>query len=244
MSIMGEQCLYQVVVEAAKFLFDGGSYTLPEKVDLANWILAHQNRYRGFIFYPSQSDRESGIRLFSGEKPKAKFLVDNVVELETLRILALLQPDAPEVLQVLQDANHRLFQLCFANGCIVGECAHASIAFLRYLIAHATNPSAPKFRRTLDILKQKRSGDGKWRGFPFFFTLLWLTELPDNLAEDELSYTFGYCDQLFATLRLTRDGTDLLRKKIVQRVLTRTPKTQFHRMQKPEGVVLSLTPQN
>jgi len=59
--------------------------------------------------------------LFSGEKPRAKFLTNNVVELETLRLLALLAPDEPRVQQIFQQANERLLPLCFANGCTVGE---------------------------------------------------------------------------------------------------------------------------
>jgi hypothetical protein len=219
MNITDEGILYKTITNAAMFLFNGGSYTPSENVILTRWILSHQNRYKGFIFYPTQADRENGIRLFSGEKPKTNFLADNAVELETLRILALIQPEAPEVQQVLQKAYERLFRLCFANGCTQGECAHASIAFMRYLTAYNVNGSSDKFGQTLEILKQKRSGDGKWHDFPFFFTLLWLTDLPYSFAYDELSYSHDHCKRLLVKKQPAREQIDLVKEMILQKAL-------------------------
>ena len=219
MNITDEGNLYKTITNAAMFLFNGGSYTPSENVILTRWILAHQNRYKGFIFYPTQVDRENGIRLFSGEKPKTKFLADNAVELETLRILALIQPEALEVQQILQKANERLFRLCFANGCTQGECAHASIAFRRYLIAYDVEGSSDMFRQTLEGIKQKRSGDGKWHDFPFFFTLLWLTDLPYSFAYDELSYSQDYCKRLLVKKQPAREQIDLVKEMILQKAL-------------------------
>ena len=219
MNITDEGNLFKTITNAAMFLFNGGSYTPSENVILTRWILSHQNRYKGFIFYPTQVDRENGIRLFSGEKPKTKFLADNAVELETLRILALIQPEALEVQQILQKANERLFRLCFANGCIQGECAHASIAFMRYLTAYNVNGSSDKFGQTLEILKQKRSGDGKWHDFPFFFTRLWLTDLPYSFAYDELSYSHDHCKRLLVKKQPAREQIDLVKEMILQKAL-------------------------
>jgi hypothetical protein len=219
MNITDKGNLYKTITNAAMFLFNGGSYTPSENVILTRWILSHQNRYKGFIFYPTQADRENGIRLFSGEKPKTKFLADNAVELETLRILALIQPEALEVQQVLQKANERLFRLCFANGCTQGECAHAFIAFMRYLTAYNVNGSSDKFGQTLKVLKRKRNGDGKWHDFPFFFTLLWLTDLPYSFAYDELSYSHDHCKRLLVKKQPAREQTDLVKEKILQKAL-------------------------
>lgn len=219
MNITDEGNLYKTITNAAMFLFNGSSYTPSENMLLTRWILAHQNRYKGFIFYPTQADRENGIRLFSGEKPKTKFLANNLVELETLRTLALIQPEAPEVQQVLQKANKRLFRVCFANGCTQGECAHASLAFMRYLTVYNVNGSTNKFGQTLEVLKQKRSDEGKWHGFPFFFTLLWLTELPYSFAYDELSYAHDHCKRLLVKKQLPREQIDLVKEKILQKAV-------------------------
>ena len=219
MNVISEKSLYKTVTNAELFLFEGGSLSLPEKIQLANWILGHQNREKKFIFYPTTADRDAGVRLFSGEKIKAKFLADNTVELETLRLLALLRPEMPEVQQLFWEANQRLFPICFANGCTVGECRHASIAVMRYLTASDFSGSADRLERTLGILKQHRDGDGKWKAFPFYFTLLWLTELPNDFARDELAYTRPHCEKLLTKGLQDDDPGTPLRRKILQRVI-------------------------
>lgn len=219
MNVISEKSLYKTVTDAALFLFDRGSFSSPEKIRLVNWILSHQNREKKFIFYPTAADRDTGVRLFSGEKIKAKFLADNTVELEILRLLALLRPESPEVQQLFWEANQRLFPICFANGCTVGECRHASITLMRYLTASDFHGSANRLERTLGILKQHRDGDGKWKAFPFYFTLLWLTELPDDLAQDELAYTRPHCEKLLAKGLQDDDLGNPLRRKILQRAI-------------------------
>ena len=171
MNLIDEHSLYRTVTNAAMFLFDDGTLTTAHKARVANWILARQNHQQGFVFYPTASDLKTGITLFSGEKPKTKLLANNAVELETLRLLALIQPESSSVQQVFQTANERLAGLCFADMCDTGECAHASIAYLRYLTAADPDGSAAKITRALGILKRHRAGDGRWHKFPFFFVL-------------------------------------------------------------------------
>lgn len=216
MNPIDERSLYKTVTNAALFLFDGGTFTAAQKNRLAKWLLEHQNREQGFIFYPTASDRKIGITLLSGEKPKTKLLTNNAVELETLRLLALIQPESSSVRQILQIANARLARLCFAEVCDTGECAHASIAYLRYVTAADPGGSAEKIARALGILKRHRAGDGRWHKFPFFFAALWLTELPDALARAELAYAATHADKLLAQEQI------LTRKKILEKILART----------------------
>lgn len=40
----------------------------------------------------------------------------------------------------------------------------------------------------LTYLKEHRDGKGRWRRFPFYYTLLALTEIPGNAADNEIRY--------------------------------------------------------
>ena len=226
-----DKTLYRTVMNATTHLFFGEPLTPAELDELTTWILAHQNRRRGFVFCPTAAERQQGIRLFSGEKPQTMLATDNAVEMETLRLLALLQPEAPEVRLLFEMAERRLSDVCYGRVCSKGECAHASISVLRYHTARGAGNSAGMIVRGLDALRQDRTGKGHWHTFPFYYTLLWLTELHDGAVENglgesahtELSYARGRCERL---LPRTRDGLpekpfDRVRAKILHDALVR-----------------------
>lgn len=80
--------------------------------------------------------------------------------------------------------------------------------------------------RGLEALRQARIGDGTWRYFPFYYTLLWLVELPDGLDEHvraELSYARDRCKRLLSRIlpRTSGDPFEQVRAKIVGDALAR-----------------------
>ena len=84
--------------------------------------------------------------------------------------------------------------------------------------------------RGLEVLRQARVGEGQWRCFPFYYTLLWLTELPAGLDErthSELSYARDRCKRLLSRMRAEASGkpSEQVRAKILQDVLARVGET-------------------
>jgi hypothetical protein len=217
---MNSTSLHQTVIRAAGFLFEGGRYVAAEEIQLANWILARQNRQKGFVFFPTPEDEEDGLRLLSGEKPRTKLLARNALELETLRLLALIEPKDAAVERLQQEVGQRLSRLCFAQVCKTGECAHASIAYLRYRMAAGGREATSQFEHGLQVLKQDRDGDGRWRKFPFWFTLLWLVELPAEMAQEELAYTRDRCKQLLIEDAPNAAPYASIRKKILHKAVS------------------------
>jgi hypothetical protein len=225
-----ENSLYQTVTDAAAHLFLGGTFVPAERDELAAWILAHQNRQRGFSFYPMVAERERGIRLLSGERLQTTLAADNAVEMETLRLLALIQPHAPQVQRLFQAAERRLSGVCYGRVCSKGECAHASLSVLRYHTARGAERSAGMIRRGLEALRGDRTGTGKWRSFPFYYTLLWLAELPDGLDEGarvELSYARGRCERLLSRMEAgtPEKAFDRVRARVLQDALAQVGET-------------------
>jgi hypothetical protein len=230
MNLVEEQSLYWTVINVARHLFFGGTLAPAECSELVAWILAHQNRRHGFSFYPTAIEREQGIRLLSGERPQTMLAADSVVEMETLRLLALPQPDAPEVRPLEQRADLRLSGVCYGRVCPVGECAHASISVLRYHAARGAERSAGVIAWGLEALWQARIGEGKWRHFPFYYALLWLTDLPggfDERVQADLSYAQEPCQRLLSRMQARASGKpfEQVRAKILQDALARTGET-------------------
>lgn len=226
---VNDKTLYRTVMSTAARLFFGQPLTPAERGELVAWILAHQNRQRGFCFYPTAAEREQGIRLFSGEKPQTTLAADSAVEMETLRLLALLQPEVPVVHHLFEIAERRLSGQCYGRVCSKGECAHASISVLRYHTARGAGNSAGLIVRGLDALRQDRTGKGHWQTFPFYYTLLWLVELHDSGADNglgqrahaELAYARDRCERLLSGQRRKafEKPFDRVREKILHDAL-------------------------
>jgi hypothetical protein len=186
MATLGDAGIYQMVVNAAEVLFRGERLDEAARMASVSQVLAGTRRVKGFVFYPTEAEWQAGIRLITGEKPRTRLLAANAVELEILRLLALLAPGMPAVQALFREADRRLEQQCFASVCLVGECAGASIAYLRYLTARGVEAYRAKIEHGLAAVKQDRKGNGRWQHFPYRFTCRWLAELPAGFAEQVL----------------------------------------------------------
>lgn len=184
-----EPSLYEIVMNAARRHFLGEVFDAAERARLTAWLLARRNPGGGFTFPLTPAERMNKPSLLSGEKPKTYLLAENALECETLRLLALFAPGNPEAEQAIVAADRRLAKQCFANVCTTGECPHVSIAYLRFLSVHPGPETGARLRHGLEVLRQHRVDDGRWQKFPFWYTLLWLVDLPADLSKDELAHT-------------------------------------------------------
>jgi hypothetical protein len=209
--------LAQSINAISRALIEGKIYSENEKAEIAAFIFDHKNPVDGFTFYPTDAERIKGIQLVTGEKAKTQLLANNALELEALRILSILTPRDSRLLQLHEKADQRLQKLCFYDICITGECAAASIIFLRYLTTLTQNDHSEKIHCGLSSLKQMRDGSGRWRKFPFFYTLLWLTELTWPEAIHELAYALPAYQPLIKRYKNVNDETDRLRSIILHK---------------------------
>jgi hypothetical protein len=80
---------------------------------------------------------------------------------------------------------------------------------------------AKNLDRGMSVLDEHRKGDGTWRRFPFFYTLLALCEAGTPNAKRELRYARPEIERKLKTLR--RSGEFSLRKR---ELLTRIAEKQ------------------
>lgn len=70
----------------------------------------------------------------------------------------------------------------------------------------------------MKYLKSYRDGKGRWRRFPFYFTLSALVEIPDTLTRQEIQYVAPGLERLLK--RKERDDIyDQRRRKIAEQLL-------------------------
>ncbi|HEY93661.1 MAG TPA: hypothetical protein G4O15_01825 [Dehalococcoidia bacterium] len=88
----------------------------------------------------------------------------------------------------------------------------------RHLTAGGLDNQEARLIEGLKALKQRRDGSGRWRSFPFYYTLLSLSEIDIPQALNEMKYTANVCER-YLKHSLTDDIINRRRRTLVKRVL-------------------------
>ncbi len=99
-------------------------------------------------------------------------------------------------------------------------CGICSIGLWRHLAVSDVPGARDRVEASLKILRQRRDGRGRWRIFPFHYTLLALLDLDSRSACEEMRYAAPVCERL-AHRRPAEDPYARRRQTIARRVLER-----------------------
>jgi hypothetical protein len=203
-------------------LFAGRKLPPGQQEELARWLAGRQwqaGPYAG-LFAPTEADYQEGVRLFTGEPLRTKLAARSVLSAEAARLLALLGLPGEWTAGPLRRVRVPLLQACYAQGCAVGECAHAQVALMRYLALGEIDDAEQRLAAHLLVLVQHRDGRGRWKRFPFYYTLLTLSEIDLAAALAELRYAAPAAERCLE--RSPADGPLARRRRLaVQRALAR-----------------------
>lgn len=90
----------------------------------------------------------------------------------------------------------------------------------RHISVGGLSKSQERLAGGLQYLREHRDGKGRWRRFPFYYTLLALTEIPGPRANSEIRYVAAGLERLLK--RRAGDGRfDLRRRTVAERILIR-----------------------
>lgn len=167
------------------------------------------------VFVESRNVSRSKARVFTGERLQTHLAAKNILTMESARALILTGSSSESVYLSIALAKEWLENQCFTNFCPTGECKHSSVAFMRYLNVLG---SIDRLERMVSKLSKFRDGNGGWKGFPYFFTLLALAEIDSPIVEDELQYALTSIEQRFKRSQsvepyMTRRNEILIRLK-------------------------------
>lgn len=221
-------------VNAAQF----ESVALPAAVraETAEWIAERQGlpgSYAG-MFAPTGYDYTFGTRTFTGEPVRSGAATGHLLSEEACRALYRLagnQPiakESPAVLKALERARQAIFRRMDqseARGQWSGVycCGTCSVALWRHLLASNVPDDRLRLENGLAELRRYRDGQGRWKRFPFFYTLLALTEIDLPAAIAEIHYAEPVIERSLRRLskaeRQAEDKHDWRRKVVLERVL-------------------------
>ena len=176
--------------------FEGRTLTAAERGQTARWIAARQGlpgAYGGtFAGFPSE--RSKGIVLFTGERI-ASASARHILGEEASRTLRQLRVRDPNVTRALEGADSGLLR-CLERAAEDPRngnpglfcCGKCSVGLWRNLLAGGLDRREERLRRGASHLRSMRDGEQQWRRFPFWYTVLALSEMDSAEARAELTY--------------------------------------------------------
>ncbi len=223
MKILNTASLAATVDAANDAFFMGRAIPKPERTETALWLASRQGMpgsYAG-MFAPTKRDFERGLILFTGEKINTHAGMSHILGEEAARLLILLDAGGTEVKKSLARAGEEMIRrISHGVNKATGTycCGKCSIAYWRNLAVGGFTNGESHLARGMKTLKASRDSKGRWGKFPFYYTLLALSEIEMSAAVAETRYAAPVCERL---LRSRPAGTvfDKRRRLLAEKVL-------------------------
>jgi hypothetical protein len=207
--------------------FLGRSLSRRERTSVIRWLASRRGikgAYRGMIA-PTPFDFRRGARLFTGEKVTSGAAIGHVLGEESSRALILLDGSSPIAHEALKKSNKGIMKAlvsCETPKRVRGFycCGTCTAALWRHLAVGGLKQSRGRLAAGLKVLRKYRDGTGKWRRFPFFYTLLALTEMNDKLTANELRYAAPVCERYLRRYK-AKNKYARRRHKVAEKVLAK-----------------------
>ena len=170
---------------------------------------------------PTKKDFTQGTKLFTGETLKSRASIAHILGQEACRAMILLGCDKGFVHKALTIATtgmiQRLQQEKRPGMYCCGQC---SCAMWRHLAVGGLDRAEKRLTAGIKALKAHRDGTGKWKRFPFYYTLLALTEIDIRSAVTEMRYAAPVCERLLARRSTINNKYSQRRRAVAERILS------------------------
>jgi hypothetical protein len=221
------QSLAAAVDEVNEAAFGGRILPKARREGVARWLAGRQGlagAYAG-MFAPTETDFRRGVRLFTGEEITTRAGVAHILGEEACRALIVLKAGGPTVREALSRASAGILgrledarRMGYPPGMYC--CGTCSVALWRHLAAGGLNQAESRLAAGLRTLKAHRNNQGQWRRFPFYYTLLALSEIDLKGATEEIRFVAPICER-----RLKRSAKNdryaRRRQDLLERILAR-----------------------
>ncbi len=188
--------LSETVDAVNEAVFLGEVITAKDRRHVARWIAAREGlagAYGG-LFAGFAPELASGIRLFTGERVTSAS-ARHILGEESCRALLLLKSDDAMATAALNRATAWIMERVEKaamdsprNNAGVYCCGKCTVSLWRNILAGGLDRQDLRLRLGLSRLRSMRDGKGEWRTFPFWYTVLALTEMDQDEARRELRY--------------------------------------------------------
>ena len=227
MEIINESSLAATIDNLNQLFFEGKKLAANEKTKAAKWIASRQGLDGSYweMFAPLPSDYKRGIRLFTGEIVTSGAGVGHFLGEESLRALALLRVNDEAVKSAITSARSGLQKAVTRSysrqNYLPGIycCAKCSVAYWRNLSSEGVDKNRKILNSGLKYLKSQRDRNGKWKKFPFWYTVLSLSDINVKAASEELGYAEPVLERIAKRTKI-QNKYEIRKKALAERVLS------------------------
>lgn len=165
------------------------------------WVLERQGSLRSYfnLFMPTTQDLSQGVRLLTGERMLSDAGTRHVLGEEALRTVILWKLGSSSVVKQALKGFIDLLEAGAKSGSWC--CYTCTTAFLRTLAVVKPKRWDGILEKGLEKIKKARTPDGRWHGFPFYYTLLTLSEMDTPSARAELRHAGKMAERLLKRYR-------------------------------------------
>jgi hypothetical protein len=194
-----------------------------EKAQAAKWIASRQGLPGSYadMFAPTEKDFKTGLTLFTGEKITSRVGLSHILGQESCRALLLLNVKSADVKSALKRASAGFME--YMKPYIAADkgtycCATCSCALWRHLSVGGLKNGERILTNGIKTLKSLRDGKGRWKRFPFYYTLLVLNETERTAARKEMQYAAPACERLIKR-KIRKDKISKRRRVLAEKIL-------------------------
>jgi hypothetical protein len=194
--LIHQDSLSQTVDAVNEAVFLGEVITPKDRRQVAHWIAAREGLAGAYgeLFAGFAPELASGIRLFTGERVTSAS-ARHILGEESCRALLLLKSDDAMATAALSRATawivdrvEKAALYAPRNNAGVFCCGKCTVGLWRNVLAGGLDRQDLRLGLGLSKLRSMRDGQGEWRTFPFWYTVLALTDMDQEEARRELRY--------------------------------------------------------
>jgi hypothetical protein len=224
MKLVSTKSLAETLDRVNEAFFTGQKLISEDKLEVARFIASRHGLYGSYanMFAPTQKDFDEGIKVFTGEKVRSDVATSHVLGEEASRILNILKVSDKGVQKALDEAvqgiQARFDEQTLRYGFYC--CGFCTASQWRHAVVGTLKKGEILLERGVKTLKMLRLGDGKWRRFPFYYTLLALSEIELPNALGEIKYAAPVLERMLRR-KASAEKYSIRRHMLAERVLAK-----------------------
>jgi len=229
MKYLDSNSLFQTIDNVSEAILFNLDINNEEKLQIADFIVNQQgkpNAYAG-TFAPTGVDLKQDLILFTGDTIKSRVGKCHMIGEEASRVLRKLDLQNDKVNIALAKAdkglNNQINKYLKNSRYEFGMycCKSCSCGLWINLASGGLNNNTAMLKAGLDFLKRHRDNNGRWKGFPYYYTLYVLSEIESDIALNEMEYAAKSIKRRLGKSKSDENKYDIRRNYIGEQILNK-----------------------